>query len=122
MFIHEGPGLYRFVGREHPYNGPLWWHPKRGESRVVGVWVGGKLTLVPPPVPPPTPAPPPRVMRAIRIRQGQEGFRTWLLVAYGSRCAITGCDAEQALEAAHILGYAETGDQDVTNGLLLRPG
>jgi hypothetical protein len=63
---------------------------------------------------------PERVWRAITERRGQPTFREQLLRAYGGRCAVTGCDAEAALEAAHIRGYAETGEQDVTNGLLLR--
>jgi HNH endonuclease len=63
---------------------------------------------------------PEKVLRAITDRRGQTEFRAKLLVAYGGRCAITQCDAEPALEAAHILGYAETGSQAVTNGLLLR--
>jgi hypothetical protein len=33
---------------------------------------------------------------------------------------VTGCDAEAALEAAHIRRYAETGTQAVTDGILLR--
>jgi hypothetical protein len=63
---------------------------------------------------------PEKVLRAIRERRGQADFRGKLLSAYGRRCAITACDAEAALEAAHIRGYAETGSQDVTDGLLLR--
>jgi hypothetical protein len=57
---------------------------------------------------------------AIRSRRGPEEFRARLLEAYGGRCAVTGCDCEAALEAAFIVGNAETGPQDVGNGLLLR--
>jgi hypothetical protein len=53
-------------------------------------------------------------------RQGQHGFRKNLLRAYGGRCAVTDCDAEPALEAAHIIRYSETGSHEITNGLLLR--
>jgi hypothetical protein len=63
---------------------------------------------------------PEKVLRAITERKGQAAFRDELFVAYGGRCAITQCDAEPALEAAHILGYAETGSQAISNGLLLR--
>ena len=63
---------------------------------------------------------PETVLRAIKQRRGQPEFRAKLTEAYGGRCAITGCDAVPALEASHIVGYAETGSQDVTNGLLLR--
>lgn len=53
-------------------------------------------------------------------RQGQSKFREALLEAYSYKCAVTDFDAEEALEAAHIIPYIETGDNDPTNGLLLR--
>jgi predicted restriction endonuclease len=40
--------------------------------------------------------------------------------AYERRCAVTGTDVEQVLQAAHIVGYAESGDNALRNGLLLR--
>jgi hypothetical protein len=61
-----------------------------------------------------------RVLREVVQRQGQPAFRNALLAAYGGRCAVTGCDAEDALEAAHIIGYCGPASQDVRNGLLLR--
>jgi putative restriction endonuclease len=61
-----------------------------------------------------------RTARAIAIRQGQPEFRARLLQAYGGRCAITGCDVPDALEAAHILGYRGQQTNHVQNGLLLR--
>ena len=60
------------------------------------------------------------VWRQIRDRRGQGPFRSKLLRAYQTCCAVTGCDAESALEAAHIIPHAESGSQDVTSGLLLR--
>ena len=60
------------------------------------------------------------VWRAILRRQGQPRFRAQLLRAYGARCAITGTDVEQALEAAHIRSHAEGGTMNPSNGLLLR--
>jgi predicted restriction endonuclease len=42
------------------------------------------------------------------------------LVAYGRRCAVTGYDAEAALEAAHITPYCGAKSSHVSNGLLLR--
>ncbi len=60
------------------------------------------------------------VWRAIKQRRGQPQFRASLMAAYGGRCAITGCDAETALEAAHIDEYSATGSQNLANGLLLR--
>ncbi len=53
-------------------------------------------------------------------RRGQQGFRTDLLAAYSGRCTITGCDAVEALEAAHIVPYRGAGSHHPQNGLLLR--
>jgi putative restriction endonuclease len=61
-----------------------------------------------------------RLYRAIVRRQGQPAFRRALLNAYERRCAITGCDVEQVLEAAHIVPYRGPATNHVTNGLLLR--
>jgi putative restriction endonuclease len=61
-----------------------------------------------------------RVYRQIVARRGQPGFRAALLEAYQGRCAITGCDAPAALEAAHLRPYRGPDSNDVTNGLLLR--
>src|SRR5262249_32263472 len=56
-------------------------------------------------------------LRSVRFISSR--MRTWGSRSLGGS-APTLCDAESALEAAHIKGYAETGSQDVTNGLLLR--
>ncbi|MES2899499.1 MAG: HNH endonuclease [Pseudomonadota bacterium] len=61
-----------------------------------------------------------RVLREVVQRRGQAGFRNKLLSAYGARCAVTGCDAVDALEAAHLVGYNGVATQIVTNGVLLR--
>ncbi len=61
-----------------------------------------------------------RVLVEIARRQGQTKFRQTLLKAYDYKCAITGFDAGEALEAAHIIPYAKTENSDPTNGLLLR--
>lgn len=63
---------------------------------------------------------PDRVLRAIVLRRGQRRFRDALLRAYDGRCAMTGCDAVDALEAAHLIGAAEGGRAQPSNGLLLR--
>ncbi len=63
---------------------------------------------------------PERALRAIRIRRGQTAFRNTLLAAYGGRCAITDCDIEDVLEAAHISPYSKSYSDHVGNGLLLR--
>jgi hypothetical protein len=61
-----------------------------------------------------------RTLRAIVTRQGQPKFRRDLLVAYGRRCAISGCDVVHVLEAAHIIPYKGKHTNTVKNGLLLR--
>ena len=59
-------------------------------------------------------------MRAIALREGQPKFRAELLQAYEGRCAISGCDVEAALEAAHIVPYKGPETNHPQNGLLLR--
>lgn len=61
-----------------------------------------------------------RVLSWIVLRQGQGEFRQSLLKAYDGRCAITGCDAEAALDAAHIVPYRGEATNTIVNGLLLR--
>lgn len=53
-------------------------------------------------------------------RRGQKKFRDALIAAYGGRCVITGCDALEALEAAHISPYQGEHSHHPQNGLLLR--
>lgn len=57
---------------------------------------------------------------SILVRRGQPQFRRDLLAAYEGKCALSGCDVVEALEAAHIVPYSAGGRDDVTNGLLLR--
>ena len=61
-----------------------------------------------------------RIEATIVLRQGQGAFRDSLLEAYGCRCAISGCDVPEALEAAHIIPYKGEHTNVVVNGLLLR--
>ena len=61
-----------------------------------------------------------RVVREIVARRGQPGFRKALLEAYRGRCAVTGYDAAEALEAAHLRPYRGPESNVVSNGLLLR--
>ena len=61
-----------------------------------------------------------RLLREVLQRRGQAQFRRALISAYGGRCAVTGCDAVDALEAAHLIGYNGRHTQHVSNGLLLR--
>jgi hypothetical protein len=53
-------------------------------------------------------------------RSGQTQFRDAILAAYAGRCVVTGCNVQQALEAAHIVPYCGIQSDHVTNGLLLR--
>lgn len=61
-----------------------------------------------------------RVLATIIRRRGQAAFRNSLIKAYGGRCAMTGCDALDALEAAHIIPYRHESINAISNGLLLR--
>lgn len=61
-----------------------------------------------------------RVYAEIVRREGQQDFRLELIRAYSGRCAITGCDAIPALEAAHLRPYLGPAWNVVSNGLLLR--
>lgn len=61
-----------------------------------------------------------RVVASIVRRRGQSAFRKGLLAAYGSRCAISGCDLPEVLEAAHIHPYKGEYTHALSNGLLLR--
>lgn len=61
-----------------------------------------------------------RVFTAVAQRRGQQVFRRRLIRAYGGTCAISGCDAVAALEAAHVVPYLGDATNLTTNGLLLR--
>jgi hypothetical protein len=61
-----------------------------------------------------------RVIALITLRQGQGEFRKSVLAAYEGRCTISGCDAIEAVEAAHITPYAGPATIRVDNGLALR--
>lgn len=63
-----------------------------------------------------------RIKASIKSRIGQPKFRKDLLDAYNSSCSITGTKVVSTLEAAHILPYAQFGDNytNVNNGILLR--
>lgn len=51
-------------------------------------------------------------------RPDQRRFRRALLKAYGGRCALTGCDVADALEAAHVADWRSENDPGA--GILLR--
>ena len=61
-----------------------------------------------------------RIISTIVARRGQQLFRSSLIEAYGARCAMTGCDICDILDAAHISPYLGLETNDITNGILLR--
>jgi hypothetical protein len=61
-----------------------------------------------------------RVFQGIVSRRGQSALRQVLLKAYSGRCAVSGCDLADALEAAHLFHYRGEQTNQVANGLLLR--
>lgn len=61
-----------------------------------------------------------RIIASIVRRRGQSEFRRTLLRAYQARCAVTGCDAEEVLEACHVIPYRGPATDHPSNGLLLR--
>jgi hypothetical protein len=61
-----------------------------------------------------------KTLRYLVLRRGQPKFREALLKAYGGKCAITGFDVVEALQAAHIYPYRGEDTNTVNNGLLLR--
>ena len=56
----------------------------------------------------------------IRPRLGQGAFRIIVTDNYARRCAVTGERTLPALDAAHIRPYADHGEHEPSNGLLLR--
>lgn len=61
-----------------------------------------------------------RALAWTRRRRDQDRFRESLLIAYSCKCCVTDCDAEAALQGAHILAYSGRSSQSSRNGLLLR--
>ncbi len=61
-----------------------------------------------------------RVYASIVRRRGQSKFRDALIAAYGGKCAITGSDVVDVLEAAHVHPYRGAETNVTANGLLLR--
>jgi hypothetical protein len=60
------------------------------------------------------------VLRQIKARRGQQGFRDGLRRRYGDKCMISGCTIMDIVEAAHIKQYRGEDDNHPENGLLLR--
>ena len=53
-------------------------------------------------------------------RSEQAAFRSEVMEVFDCRCAITGCTAEDVLEAAHVIPVSEEGGFAPDNGILLR--
>lgn len=56
----------------------------------------------------------------LRRRLGQGAFRITVTDGYARRCAVSGEKTLPILDAAHIRSYADGGEHEVANGLLLR--
>jgi len=56
----------------------------------------------------------------VKTRPGQRAFKILVTERYRRRCAVTGESTLPALEAAHIRPVSQLGQNDVSNGLLLR--
>jgi putative restriction endonuclease len=61
-----------------------------------------------------------RIERSIVARQGAGVFRAAAITAFGGRCAISGYDVIEGLEAAHIVPYLGEHTNRLGNSLLLR--
>lgn len=61
-----------------------------------------------------------RIALSIVRRRGQPDFRKTLIDIYESKCAISGVNAIEALEAAHIIPYRGLDTNHPSNGILLR--
>ncbi len=61
-----------------------------------------------------------RIVETITKRRGHPQMRQSLLAAYDYTCAVTGCNAPDALEAAYIIPYRGKYTHHSSNGLLLR--
>ena len=55
-----------------------------------------------------------------RVRQNQGLFKAGLLDRYSGKCVVTGCNIRELLIAAHIQDHAESGVNELDNGLLLK--
>ena len=58
--------------------------------------------------------------QTIEVRHEQQGFRSSILAAYSNTCCITGCSVTPALEAAHIMDYSKSKDNNINNGICIR--
>lgn len=53
-------------------------------------------------------------------RLGQKHFRLAILDAYSGKCAVTGSDVLETLDAAHLMDFSKNPNHSINNGILLR--
>ena len=61
-----------------------------------------------------------RIQASIAKRQGRSAFRDALLGAYEGRCAMSGCNVEEAMQAAQLIPRTGPSWNHCSNGLRLR--
>ena len=59
-------------------------------------------------------------MSVVRRRRGQRAFRFEMMQRFGERCAFSGIQPPQVLEAAHLYSFAKRPEHRSDGGLLLR--
>jgi HNH endonuclease len=91
------PQLLRPILRSHLIP-DVWWSSPEAVSGL-----GGGFTII-----------------LSKSRLGQQRFREEMLGRYGPKCAITGPQPPETLEAAHIRSFSSSPRHDRDNGLLLR--
>lgn len=60
------------------------------------------------------------VNSVVRVRRGQQRFRSKLIELFGEVCAFSGNQPAAVMDAAHLYSYAKEGKHDDHGGLLLR--
>jgi hypothetical protein len=60
-----------------------------------------------------------KIISKSKSRPNQQEFRNNLMNYYNNRCAITGNDSIDELEACHIVDIKDNGDYNINNGLIL---
>lgn len=61
-----------------------------------------------------------KVTKEYRRRRGQKKFSDNLFIVCKGKCCTTGTTVKSVLHACHIIPHAESGNNNTTNGLLLR--
>jgi hypothetical protein len=96
------------------------WRAKPGVANVLDRWLGTASPVAAPGFDPSTAEDNRRLVDALIVqREGQKKFRDALLAVY-RRCAVTGTEVREVLEAAHIYPYIGPDSSSVPNGILLR--